>query len=159
MDLEGGLENSAGSSDTEVIDPEFLPTGYARFGWMIGASAVDEERDPVHVKLIHNGAKYQIGRRHARLSLGSNSNDPMISARKGKAVRIDGTPVGSDLPTVLSPPQRIQIGTLHYRLEWTGLGEATDRPSMTEVAQLEIWPSSKPEFTSQAGQKRRRSTE
>ncbi|KAK7897090.1 hypothetical protein LTR67_004979 [Exophiala xenobiotica] len=104
------------------LDPEFLPTGFARFGWMIGACAVDEERDPVHVKLTHNGAKYQIGRRHARLSLGSNSNDPMISVRKGKAVRIDGAPVGSDLPTVLSPPQRLQIGTLHYRLEWTGLG-------------------------------------
>ncbi|KAK5224144.1 hypothetical protein LTR47_010025 [Exophiala xenobiotica] len=89
---------------------------------MIGASAVDEERDPVHVKLTHNGAKYHIRRRHARLSLGSNSNDPMMSARKGKAVRIDGAPVGSELPTVLSPPQRIQIGTLHYRLEWAGLG-------------------------------------
>lgn len=103
------------------LDPEFLPPDFARFGWVIGASAVDVERDPVHVKLTHNGVKYQIGRRHARLSLGSNSNDPLIIARKGKAVRIDGAPIGSDLPTVLNPPQRIQIGTLHYRLEWTGL--------------------------------------
>nr|KAK5433267.1 hypothetical protein LTR18_010905 [Exophiala xenobiotica] len=44
---------------------------------------------------------------------------------------------------------------LHRMLLW----EARDRPSMTEVAQLEIWPSSKQQITPQAGQKRPRSTE
>ncbi|KAK5562478.1 hypothetical protein LTR43_011914 [Exophiala xenobiotica] len=107
------------------LDPGFLPPDFGRFGWVIGASAVDEEREPVHVKLTHNGVKYQIGRRHARLSLGWNSNDPLIIARKGKAVRIDGAPIGFDLPTVLNPPQRIQI------VDWTRSFSGTSSDSPT----------------------------